>query len=212
MNIDSLKEKSERNNFPDKVVAWYSKNGRKSLPWRNENRSPYEILTAEFMLQQTDAETVEKIYPKFLSKYPDLEALAESDIEELKELMRPLGLLYRAERMKESAQIIEEKFEGEIPKEKSELRQLPGVGDYIANAVLCFGYSQKKPILDVNVARIFILYFDLEIEGRTRNQTCLWELAESLLPETRFKEYNWGLLDLGAQVSEKEELLKELGL
>ncbi len=83
--------------FQNRLSAWAQYNLR-DYPWRRTN-NPYSILVAEFLLQRTDADTVVPIYETFLNRYPTLERLAIADVEDIAQLLQPLGLFFRAERL-----------------------------------------------------------------------------------------------------------------
>ena len=83
--------------FRNTLLTWAKQNLR-DYPWRRTS-NPYSILVAEFLLQRTDADTVVPIYEVFLNRYPTVEKLAIAPVEELAELLQPLGLFFRAERL-----------------------------------------------------------------------------------------------------------------
>ena len=58
--------------------------------------------------------------------------------------MRSLGLRWRAENIIAVARALVDDFDGRVPDTELELRALPGVGDYVAQAVLCFGFGQAR--------------------------------------------------------------------
>ncbi len=58
------------------ILRWYGIHSR-PFPWR-ETRNPYRILVSEIMLQQTQADRVNTLYPKFLLKYPTLDELCDA--------------------------------------------------------------------------------------------------------------------------------------
>ena len=64
------------------LLAWYEANARR-LPWRSEPRDPYEVIVSEFMLQQTQVERVVGYFGAFVSRFPDLGALAAASEEEV---------------------------------------------------------------------------------------------------------------------------------
>lgn len=144
--------------FWKELLAWYSENGRHHFPWRN-TKDAYRILLAEFLLQQTHVRKVEEVYEQFLIKYPDIGKLAMANIEALEEIIAPIGLKYRAERLKKTAEIICNQHNCKVPNEYNKLRELPGIGDYIANAVLCYAFDQPVVPIDTNVVRLFTRYF-----------------------------------------------------
>lgn len=186
--------------FIDNLTYWYDKHGRHDLPWREPDRSPYEILIAEFMLQQTQVKQAEEFYIKFLELYPTPEALAESPLEKIESVIEPLGLSYRAERMKKSAEQIQIQHDGQVPSTYTELTDLYGVGDYIANSILIHAFGQSRGTIDVNIARILSRFFHVQTSNRPRNDDDLWALAEELVPEERPSDYTHALLDLGSAV------------
>lgn len=144
--------------FWRELLAWYSVNGRHHFPWRN-TRDPYRILLAEFLLQQTHVRKVEKVYEQLLLKYPKINELAVANIEALEKIIAPIGLKYRAVRLKKTAEIICSQHNSIVPNNYNELRKLPGVGDYIANAVLCYAFDKPVVPIDTNVIRLFTRYF-----------------------------------------------------
>ncbi|MBE9917871.1 A/G-specific adenine glycosylase [Paenibacillus donghaensis] len=140
------------------MLEWYNVNGRHHLPWRN-TKDPYHILLAEFLLQQTHVRKVEKVYEQLLQKYYDVGELANAMVDDLVTIIAPIGLKYRAERLIKSAKIICSQYNGKVPNDYNELRKLPGIGDYIANAVLCYAFDQPVVPIDTNVIRLFTRYF-----------------------------------------------------
>ncbi|MEC0207666.1 hypothetical protein P4H70_01775 [Paenibacillus ehimensis] len=144
--------------FWESLLAWYSENGRNYFPWRNTN-DPYRILIAEFLLQQTHVRKVQDVYEQLLLKYPDISELARAKIESVEEIIAPIGLKYRAERLIKTAGIICSLYDCKIPNDYKELRKLPGIGDYIANAILCYAFDQPVVPIDTNVIRLFSRYF-----------------------------------------------------
>lgn len=184
--------------FVEDLLEWGEENYRE-FPWRQENRSPYEVFIAEMLLQRTSADAVEPVHREFIERYPDLNALSSAGEEELAELLQPLGLHNkRAKALRDiTSQLV---FSG-IPDTERELLALPHVGPYVANATLCFGYGKRRPIVDANVARIYSRAFDIDVmDEQLHEDDYLWDFAESLLPTENYRNYNIALLDFGAEV------------
>ncbi len=99
--------------FRERVTSWAEQN-LGDYPWRRTS-DPYSILIAEILLQRTDADTVVPIYEVFLERYPTLEKLASAELEALAQLLQPLGLFSRAERLSQTAKMIVGKHGGKIP-------------------------------------------------------------------------------------------------
>ncbi|MDJ0591610.1 MAG: A/G-specific adenine glycosylase [Pleurocapsa sp. MO_226.B13] len=182
--------------FRTRLQSWAEDNLR-DYPWRN-TKDPYSILVAEFLLQRTDADTVLPIYQTFLTLYPTLNQLAIAPVDDIADLLQPLGLFFRAERLSETAKIIIKKYEGVIPLEEKELLKLPGIGKYTARAIVSQAFSQPAAVLDTNVARILERFFGIE-GGRIKSRCkILWNAADKIAPDTNVGHWNLTLLDFGA--------------
>jgi len=77
---------------------------------------------------------------------------------------------------------------------------LPGVGDYIANAVLCFAFSKKMPIIDANIGRVMKRIYSFPVKSAPSRDKKLAERMEELIPDRYFKEFNYGILDIAALI------------
>lgn len=182
------------------LVDWYKHNGRKHLPWRM-TRNPYRILIAELMLQKTHAvQQVLPIFQIFMHKYPDIASLSKATTDEIKEVISSLGLQNtRSRRLKELATAISEEFNNKVPNKYEDLVSLPGVGEYIANAVLCMAFGRRVPMVDANFGRVLgRVFFGKEDYPPSKDKTC--RVTNELLPEMDCKEFNLGIIDLGALV------------
>ena len=131
---------------------WYQEHSR-NFPWRGEP-SAYEILISEILLQQTFARKVVPIYVKILKKYPEVKDLELANSEELLEIIRPLGLLYRAKLLLRVAQYIENNCEGLIPCDQKKLLAIPGIGAYTSASILCHACKEKIIPIDTNIQRV----------------------------------------------------------
>jgi A/G-specific adenine glycosylase len=87
-----------------------------------------------------------------------------------------------------------------IPSSRKEIEQLPGVGQYIASAVMLFELDMPEPLLDVNMARVLERYFGYKTKADIRHDSFLQGAARACIDGPAPKEANWGLLDLGALV------------
>ena len=189
----------------DLLVGWYEKNGRK-YPWR-ESCAPYELLIAEIMLQRTKADQVAPVYLSFIEKFPDVASLSRASSDDLLGFFSKLGLIRRAKQVQDLAKELIERFHGEIPRNRDELLSLPSVGDYIADALLCFAFGQHVAVVDANVCRIIKRLFNVEAKGEARRDKKFKNLAEKMLPFNDIREYNWGMIDLGAKICKSRKPL-----
>src|SRR3989338_414433 len=146
--------------FEDEIIRWFKKNGRAHLPWRKKKITPYEIWVSEIMLQQTQVSRVIKYYNKFLLRFPSVFDLAKSSWEEFYPYYAGLGYYNRGRNMITCAQIVVKKYNGVFPKIKDELKNLPGIGDYTASAILSLGYNKNELAIDTNIKKVFGRYFE----------------------------------------------------
>ena len=124
------------------------------------------------------------------------------NVEELREIIHPLGLAYRSSEIKQMATESVELYGGEVPSNLDELLILTGVGDYCARAVLSFAYNQNVPIVDTNVARFLhrLCGIDDSLPANPARKKYLRYLATQLLPKDTAREFNLAVLDLCAIV------------
>lgn len=186
--------------FLEKLLAWYEKNKRE-FSWRRTD-DPYKILVAEMMLQKTTSKQVAGLFDKFIEKYPSPASLTNASLAEIEELITPLGMEHeKAKRFKEWAQELVTKFDGRIPRNRKNLISLSGVGDYIANAVLCLAYNENVPLLDTNVVRVLQRVFGMKsMKARVRRDKSLWKVYEGMIPKGRAKNFNLAVIDFAALV------------
>lgn len=153
------------------------------------------------MLQQTNAYRVESVFREFVAKYPNVSVLAGSRLQDVREVLKPLGLSYRAARLKSIAVELTERYGGVVPCSEKSLITLPGIGPYITNATLCFAYSKRVPLVDTNIIRLYDRVFGFRSgRNRPREDKEVWQFAKEMLPKTGFKDYNLSLLDFAAEV------------
>ena len=141
--------------FPElshRLLAWFYRN-RRELAWREEH-DPYRIWISEVMLQQTRSETVAGYYSRWLALFPTLESLARSEQEDVLKAWEGLGYYSRARNLHRCARIILEKWDGRFPDSEEQIRQLPGIGDYTAAAILSIAFAKPLGVVDGNVLRV----------------------------------------------------------
>lgn len=189
--------------FVEELLRWHSSN-RRDFPWRR-HQNPYNVLVAEFFLQRTPAPRVAKIFEKFIEDFPSPERLSRADPAYLMTLVKPIGLVKRIQWLYETAVIITERYGGEVPSHYRDLRSLPGVGEYTASAVLCFGFGRDVAIVDVNVVRLLSRFFGIPQPPRTGN-TIIKDLAERLIPPNRSISFNEAMLDISAALCRKQPI------
>ena len=139
------------------VLVWYKKNKR-DLPWRNTDA--WGVLVSEIMLQQTPVARVLPIYIEWMKRWPTPAALAAASPAEVITAWGRLGYPRRALRLHECAKVISTQYKGQIPETQSELRELPGIGDYTSAAIIAFAFEGRSLVLDINIRRVFARVVD----------------------------------------------------
>lgn len=184
------------------VVRWQRAHGRSGLPWQ-DTRDPYRVWLSEIMLQQTQVATVLGYYTRFLTRFPDVAALAAASEDEVLGLWSGLGYYSRARNLHRCAQAVVRDHGGQFPASAEALQTLPGIGRSTAAAIAAFCFGERIAILDGNVKRVLarVLAFEGDLASSARERE-LWALAQALVPERAedMPAYTQGLMDLGATV------------
>ena len=184
--------------FSNAVLSWFDEHGRHDLPWQ-ENKTAYHTWISEIMLQQTQVATVIPYYQRFIQQFPDVQALADAEQDEVLHLWTGLGYYARARNLHKTAQIISKEQAGIFPQSVEELEALPGIGRSTAGAILSISTGRRAAILDGNVKRVLARFYALEgWTGSSANQKTLWQYAEQNTPHLRVGEYTQAMMDLGA--------------
>jgi endonuclease-3 len=159
-----------KKHFPDPKIE---------LNYENE----FQLLIVIILSAQTTDKKVNQVSPILFKKYPTPQALANADLKDLEEIIKPLGYYRRkAKLIKECAKAIVEKFSGQIPKTLEELISLPGVGRKTASALLVNAYKIPAIVVDTHVKRVAKR---LKITNQTDPEKVERDLAEF------FSKENW---------------------
>jgi A/G-specific adenine glycosylase len=181
------------------LVHWYLQNHRK-LPWRDTD-NPYFIWISEVMLQQTQVKTAQPFYTNFLQIFPDIHTLAQSRTQDVLKAWEGLGYYARARNLHRAAQIVVEQFGGRIPENWKDIRQLPGVGDYIAAAVLSIAFQKPHAVVDGNVKRVLSRLLAMETPiNKSGSHNVFKDAANAFLDRHQPGIFNQALMELGAIV------------
>ena len=117
------------------------------------------------------------------------------------ELWSGLGYYARARNLHRCAQVLVADFGGAFPQEPGRIAELPGIGRSTAAAIAVFAFGARAAILDGNVKRVLSRCFGIDgFPGSASVEKTMWQLADSLLPESGVESYTQGLMDLGATV------------
>ncbi len=181
------------------LMKWYRVNQR-DLPWRRSN-NPYQIWVSEVMLQQTQVNTVLSYYRQFIKTFPSIKKLAQSNLQDVLKVWEGLGYYARARNLHKAAKAVAKNYSGKVPDTWEAFHSLPGVGDYIAAAVLSIAFDQPYPVVDGNVKRVLARLYKI---GAPVNQAGSYpvfkEAAGQLLDSQQPGIFNQAMMELGALI------------
>ena len=197
--------------FAPALIDWQRREGRHGLPWQG-TRDPYRVWLSEVMLQQTQVSTVLDYYPRFLDRFPNIQALATAEQGEVLALWSGLGYYSRARNLHRCAQAVVADHGGAFPQTWTLLQTLPGIGASTAAAIAAFCFGERVSIVDGNVRRVLsrLLAFEGDL-AKTPAQRALWDLAQTLVPDASpsqaqdVQAYTQGLMDLGATLCTRSQ-------
>lgn len=182
------------------LLAWWDKHGRKQLPWQKD-RTPYRIWVSEIMLQQTRVETVIPYFERFMASFPNVQALAAAEDDDVLAIWAGLGYYTRAHNLLKAARILVAQHGSGLPRDFDSLVALPGIGRSTAGAILALAHGQRRAILDGNARRVLARVHAVEgWPGKASISRKLWGLAEANTPPERVRDYTQAIMDLGATV------------
>ncbi len=181
----------------DLLLSWYDR-AHRDLPWRR-TKDPYRIWVSEIMLQQTRVEAVKPYYERFLTRLPNLQALAQCPEEELMKLWEGLGYYSRARNLQAAAKEACAVYGGSLPGTRAELLTLPGIGPYTSAAIASICFGEPHPAVDGNVLRVWSRRnadggFISEASVKKRME----EELRRVIPTDRPGDFNQAMMELGA--------------
>ncbi len=181
------------------LSAWYDTHRRK-LPWRGAE-DPYAVWVSEVMLQQTQVTAVIPYYKRFLDLFPDVRTLAAADLQSVLKAWEGMGYYARARNLRKAAGMIVNDHAGMIPDNWADFRKLPGVGDYIAAAVLSIAFDLPFAVVDGNVKRVLarMMKKDDPVNASASHRT-FQKLATDFLDPKQPGAFNQAVMELGALV------------
>lgn len=183
----------------EKLLGWYAAN-RRRLPWR-ETADPFAIWVSEVMLQQTRVATAIPYYLRFMDRFPTAKDLAGADIQKVLKLWEGLGYYSRARNLHRAAGLVVSRFSGRVPDDPDAFRSLPGVGDYIAAAVMSIAFNRVLAVVDGNVKRVLSRLLEIDTPVNRSGAHKIFRVpAMDLICPKQPAEFNQAMMELGALV------------
>ena len=182
--------------FRRALLQWFRQNAR-DLPWRR-NPSLYKTVVSEFMLQQTQVKTVLPYFERWMTVFPNFEALASAPVEAVLHAWSGLGYYARARHLHKTAQ----RFVQNPPRSYRELLHCPGIGSYTAAAIASIAWNEPIAVVDGNVVRVLARVFNYSEVFTSKAAAIVWATphAQRLLDKKQAGTFNEAMMELGAVV------------
>ncbi len=116
--------------------------------------NPYEMLVATILSAQCTDKQVNKVTPAVFARYPDANAMADAEEEDLYAMVKSCGFKSKAGNIISACRKIRDEFGGQVPRTMKELTGLPGVGRKTANVVLYNAFGIPAFAVDTHVFRV----------------------------------------------------------
>ena len=136
----------------DKALAEVYPDALCALEWNGE---PWKLLIMGRLSAQCTDARVNIVCRELFSRFPTPKDLAEGDISEIEDIVRPCGLFHvKAQNIKDACKMLVEQYGGIIPDTMDELLKFPGVGRKVANLLLGDLYHRGGTVADTHCIRI----------------------------------------------------------
>lgn len=185
----------------ERINSWFEANAR-DLPWRATDRTGWQVMVSEFMLQQTPVVRVLPVWEAWMDRWPTPADLAAVDSGEAVRAWGRLGYPRRALRLHAAAQAIVERHGGEVPQDYEDLLALPGVGSYTAAAISVFAFGHRGTVIDTNIRRVHARAVSGKALPNKSLNAAETRLAEALMPDDLATSVLWNAstMELGALI------------
>ena len=187
-----------------KLKDWFIEYSR-PMPWR-DNPNAYNTWISEIMLQQTQVATVIPYFERFIKKFPNVRALAESEIDPILKQWEGLGYYSRARNLHKAAKVICDNYKEIIPNDYSEIQKIPGIGPYTGAAIISIAYSTPVSVVDGNVLRVFTrfwgIYEDIKLP---KIRDILFHKLNAYVKLIEPPIFNQAIMEIGALICTPKE-------
>lgn len=183
------------------VLIWqhYADHAR-DMPWRS-NPEPYWVLVSEVMLQQTQVSRVTPKFEQFITRFPNIEQLAEASLSNVLSQWSGLGYNRRAKFLQLAAQQIVATHNRAVPDNQAALEALPGIGPNTAGAILAYAYNQPVVFIETNIRSVYLHHFfngQIDVDDRDVRR-----LVAATLDHANPREWYWALMDYGSWLKQQ---------
>ncbi len=155
----------------------------------------YELVIAVMLSAQTTDKSVNAVTPILFNKYPSLEDLNNAPLEDIEEILKPIGLYKnKAKNLKGIVKDLLERFNGKVPSNKDELMTLPGVGNKTAGVIRAEIFQIPDLPVDTHILRISKR---LNLAKKEDEPIDVERKLKKLIPEERWIKSHHQLIHFG---------------
>lgn len=120
-----------------------------------EYQEPWKLLVSVRLAAQCTDARVNVVVQDLYQKFPDVDALADAQVKEIEEIVRPCGLgNSKARDISACMKMLRDEYHGTVPDTMEELLKLPGVGRKTANLILGDVYGKPAVVVDTHCIRL----------------------------------------------------------
>lgn len=184
--------------FRETVWSYFRMHQRR-MPWR-EDPQPYKVMVSELMLQQTQVSRVLPKFQQFMERFPNVQALAQTSLDNVLQAWSGLGYNRRAKFLHTAAQQVVSEFGGQIPAQLETLVRLPGIGTNTAGAILAYAYNRPVVFIETNIRSVYFHHFFADADYI--NDKELLPLLKQTLDREHPRQWYWALMDYGSYLKQ----------
>lgn len=192
LRFNYFKGKMRKKELFEKTIEWFQKNmpiAETELHYSN----PYELIVAVILSAQCTDKRVNMITPAFYNRFPDVETLSASSVEEIFSYIKSCSYPNnKAKNLSGMAKSLMDNFGGLVPDDPDKLQSLPGVGRKTANVILSVAFDKPAMAVDTHVFRV-AARIGLSVNAKTPLETekqLVKYIPENLLS----KAHHWLIL------------------
>lgn len=190
MQVTSITE------FQNIIWQHYASHGR-LFDWRGVD-DPYRVFISEVMLQQTQTARVAVKYPAFIARFEDFKALSQAPLKDVLHEWQGMGYNRRGIYLQRAAQIIMQKYAGQLPNDPELLDALPGIGAATAASICAFAFNMPTVFIETNIRTVFIHFF---FNGKDAiDDKDIFPLVQAAVDQNNPREWYYALMDYGVML------------
>jgi A/G-specific adenine glycosylase len=135
-----------------------------------------------------------------MEHFPDMMTLSQAPLQKVLKTWQGLGYYHRAKNLHKASKIFIEEFNGRIPENYEDLRNLPGFGPYTTAAVLSIAFDLPFLPIEANIRRLLMRLLKWRQKTTSRMDKKLHAIFRPFLPQKNTGIFNQALMELGSLV------------